>query len=343
LFSLNEDIKINFNPISDLDINDIVESYKKQIIKYDLSPFEVETFIALTYFSRSNCDIAVIECGMGGLIDATNVFDPILAIITTVSLEHTSFLGRTLYEITSNKLGICRENGKLLTGILPDESMEVIKEFCIENKVSASIISDVYSPRIIDGGIEFDYSNLRNVRIKSNARYSVTNACIAIDAVKLLSESYPISEENIRAGLEYVSMPVRFQIISKDPLVIIDGAHNPEAMQKLSESLPNICEGKKINTVFACFKDKNLLGLLNIAGAFSSTLTLTTFDHPRARDMMDYFLFGDEYKFEDDFVKLINDTIENNKDDATLITGSLAFASVVYEAYEQGKIKIPTK
>ena len=125
LYQPNEMIRINGQDISDADFLKIFEKHQKEIKKYDLSTFEIETFVALTYFAENKCDIAVIECGMGGEIDATNIITPILSIITSISLEHTEFLGYTISEITAQKSGIIKENVPILVPELPEDAMTV--------------------------------------------------------------------------------------------------------------------------------------------------------------------------------------------------------------------------
>lgn len=340
MVDFNHDIMINFEPISDEKITEIINQFKDKFIKYELSYFEVETFIALTYFDLSNCDIAIVECGMGGLIDATNIFAPELAIITSISLEHTSYLGRSLYEITLNKLGICREECRLLIGSLQEESMDVIKDYIVENRIKLFTVSDTYSPKLTDSGILFDYLTHKNIELSSFALFSVKDACLAIDAIEILNEKFPVSEQAILTGLRNVKNKLRFEIVSDKPTVILDGAHNPEAMEALSNSLWHFVKGRPIHTIFACYKDKNLLGLLSTVGVFSSTLTLTTYNHPRARTMEDYFLFGNEYPFEEDAIKAINETIEKYPEDIILVTGSIGFVSYIYRAYQKGELNV---
>ena len=124
-YKVNEMIKVNGQDISDDDLNRLYQEYEKAFKKYDLSPFEIETFLALTYFQKQSCDVCVVECGMGGEYDATNIFEPILSIITTIALEHTEVLGRTLSEIAAHKSGIIYENIPVLLGNIPEEALNM--------------------------------------------------------------------------------------------------------------------------------------------------------------------------------------------------------------------------
>jgi len=340
---INEDIRINGQPISDEVIKEYVADYKKEIKKFDLSPFELETFIALSYFQKEKCDICVIECGMGGETDATNVFTPVLSILTSVGMEHTSFLGKTIFEIAYNKLGITREKTPLLVGKIDDQIIDVVKDVSKEKELQVFMTSEASNVVIDNNGISFNYSKVMNVHLLTHSRYSVDDACLAIDTIDILKEKFPVSNENILKGLLTMELPLRFHIISSNPLVIIDGAHNPQAMYSLKISLQNFSISTDIHTLFSCFRDKNLPGLLNEAGEFSKSLTLTTFAHPRARTAEDYFLYLEEYKFVENPVEALNNLLSLYPTEAFVITGSLAFAGFMYKSFLEGKFDVLKK
>jgi len=342
-FEINEDIQINHVNISDDDFKKIVLENKKLIEKFDLSLFEVETFVALSYFEQQKCDICVIECGMGGETDATNIFTPSLSILTSVGLEHTTYLGRTIFEIAYNKLGITREKTPLLVGKVNDEILDVIRDVSKEKELQVFSTSEPSNVEIQNDIITFNYSKVMGAKILSHSMYSVSNACLAIDAIEILSENFKVSQEAILEGLAKMTLPLRFQIISQNPLIIIDGAHNPQAMSALKQALQNYGINSNIHTLFSCFKDKNLPGLLNESGEFSKTLTLTTFDHPRARCSEDYFLYLGEYQFEDNPIIAFNKLVSQYPTDTFVITGSLAFAGFMYKSFLEGKFDVLKK
>jgi len=328
-YKVNEMIKVNGEDISDDDLFSIFEEYQKAFKKYDLSPFEIETFIALTYFQKVDCDVCVIECGMGGEYDATNIFEPILSIITTIALEHTEVLGRTLSEIAAHKSGIIYENVPVLLGNIPEEALNTIAEIANEKESPIVRIGEIASSTYLDKGIRFDYDVYKDLEVSSDAYYSVTDAIIALEAVKTLKEKFPISLEAIKAGLKVVDIPVRMETILTHPRLIVDGAHNVEGINALVDSYNRKFAGVNTHIVFACFKDKNITSMLPRIGLAGSEVILTTFDHPRARTYDDYFLFVEDYRFENDHLALIKSLIEQYPDDNILVTGSLAFASLV--------------
>ena len=326
---VNEMINVNGVNISDEELEKIISKYQKQFDKYALSPFEIQTFIGLTYFLDQKCDIAIIECGMGGEIDATNIFTPIASVITSISLEHTAFLGRSLCEIAYQKAGIIKKEVPVITGILDDEAINTIVEVSKAHNCQLSVAVDPAKVVYVDKGFTFSYGPLENLRINSAATYSLKDACIALEVVNKLNESFPVSEEAIKKGLADTFMPVRMEIVKESPLLIIDGSHNPEGVGNMVKSLENVTGGREIHVLFACFKDKNIERMLAYLGEYSKDIILTTFPHERARTEEDFFLYLDDHKFEENALEALNEMFAAYPDDAFLVTGSLAFASYI--------------
>ena len=341
LFVPNEMISINGTNISDDDFMAIFNRYKKQIEKYDLSAFEIQTFVALTYFDDQKCDIAIIECGMGGEVDATNVFAPVLSIITTISLEHTEYLGCSIGEIAEQKGGIIKEEVPVLIGAsLSEDALTVIANIAKDNKSRICYMSHYVNKEYSDKGYSFDYNEFYGTHIKSHADSSVTDACMALEAVSILKDRFPIDVQKAKDGIASVYMECRMDVIKEQPLVIIDGAHNPEAMKTLCEKgIGYVTDGKPIHVIFACFRDKNLGNMLSYLGAITEDLTITTFDNPRARTEEEYFLFAADYPFVENAEELIKSKLTEFPEDAILITGSLAFAAYAKKLFLEGKIK----
>ena len=191
--------------------------------------------------------------------------------------------------------------------------------------------------QLTNEGYKFDYISFGEINIKSLASYSIKDATFALDATDILKNQFPISLDAIKAGISKVRIPCRFDIVSQNPLIIIDGAHNPESMQKLTKSLQKAYENQKINVVLACFKDKNINSMLASIGQVANKITLTTFDHIRARKKDDYFLYADEYEFVEDPKEAI--ALSKEEDAILVITGSLAFAGYIRNMFDKGEIK----
>ena len=327
LDKVNEMININGENISDEDFISAIKENEKMFTKFGLSPFEIQTFIALNYFQKQCCDLAIIECGMGGEIDATNIFNPILSIITSISLEHTAFLGRSLCEIAYQKAGIIKDEIPVVTGILAEEAINTIVEVTRDKNCTLRTSVEPANVVYVNGGLKFSYMTYKDLRINSAANYSLKDACIAIEAVTALSNVYQISEEELRQGLEATYMPARMEVMKNSPLVIVDGSHNPEGVQNMVISLQNVTQNRDIHVLFACFKDKNIERMISYLGEYAKDITLTTFPNRRSRTMEDYFLYLEDYPFKDDPLAALQELEAQYPDDAILVTGSLAFAA----------------
>ena len=336
LYNVNEMININGVDITDDQIIWFINEYQKLFDKYELSAFEIQTFIALSYFQKNNCDLAIVECGMGGEIDATNIFNPILSIITSISLEHTAFLGRSLCEIAYQKAGVIKEEIPVVTGILDEEAINTIVEVAKEKNSQVVVAVDPAKVVYENYGYNFAYSVYTNLRINSSATYSLKDACIALEAVIKLNDRFPVSEEQIREGLARTYMPVRMEIVREKPLVIIDGSHNPEGVQNMVKSLQNVAQNREIHVLFACFRDKNVERMLAYLGEYSKDIVLTTFPHKRARTMEEYFLYLDDHTFNENPEEALKELVTKYPDDVVLIVGSLAFAAYMKNIIKRG-------
>lgn len=330
LFKVNEMITINNESIKDEDFLSIFKEYEKKFKKYDLSSFEIETFIALTFFANQKCDLAVIECGMGGEIDATNVFTPILSIITSVSLEHTEFLGHTISEVALQKAGIIKEKVPVLIDEFHEDAVTTIYKVAKSLDAPVNFIKKRVETNRNDNGMTLIYNPYGEVSISSFAAYETIDACFALEAALILEDKFPIDYQKASEGMRKVKMDCRFDVVSTNPLVILDGAHNPEAAKEATEAVMKyLGQFRPVHIVFSCFRDKNLGALLSHFGSLGNDLTLTTFPHPRARKEDEYFLFLGDHPYEEDAIKLIKNKMEEFKDDVILVTGSLAFAAYV--------------
>lgn len=327
---LNEMIRINDTCIDDNYIDKFVNEYKKLFEKYDLSTFEIETFLTLKWFTDQKVDLAVIECGMGGEYDATNVFTPILSIITTISIEHSEFLGQSLSEIALNKAGIIKEDVPTLIGNLAGDALETVVQKCKEENSKLIVLDHYHNVRNNGDSLSFDYRPYHDLSISSLAEYRVIAASLAVEATNLLSESFPVKEDALRDGLLKSKLKCRFELVKGEPFIILDGAHNPEGIEQLRKEMDRSGLTKPVHVVFSAFRDKNIAQMLPEIGLIGK-ITLTTFDNPRARAEEDYFLYLEDYPFENDFKALLDRMIEEYKEDVILVTGSLTFTFVVRE------------
>lgn len=319
-----ETIRVNDLPIENEFAESLINEYEKLFKKFDLSAFEIQTFIALMYFIEKKVDIAIIECGMGGELDATNIFTPVLSIITSISIEHSMFLGNSLSEIAAHKAGIIKENIPVIAGKVSGDALEVlIAKSKYEN--SKLVMVDQYHHYVSNkDGATFDYRPYLNLKMQSTTEFAAFDACLAIEGTNLLMEQFPICEGKLKLGLLKSPLKCRFEKVMDNPVVILDGAHNPEAIQQLRKECDRYFRGVKANIVFASFRDKsiaNMLPEINLVG----NIFLTTFNHPRARQMDDYFIYLNDYSFTEDYKSLLKDLLSKEEPEPILVTGSLAF------------------
>lgn len=253
--------------------------------------FEVETALSFMIFKEAGCEIVVLECGMGGTEDSTNIIKtPLVSVITSVSLDHTAILGKSLDQIARQKTGIIKRGTHVVTYEQDSSVINVIKAKCSLEKVDLTIVGHDEIKNIKWGmkGSSFDYGKRKHLKISMSGVYQTENAAIAVAVIDALKkEKIKIEDSAIYAGLEETSWPGRFQVIGKKPLLIIDGAHNPDAAKRLSESidyfLHNQEEAGKIIFIFGVLADKNYEEIAKIMSHHAAhIITVTPPNNARA-------------------------------------------------------------
>lgn len=224
------------------------------------TPFEVETALAFLYFKEKQCDIVVLETGMGGKLDATNIIkNTITAVFTSISLDHMKFLGNTLAEITEVKAGILKRGCKAVTAGQYPEVIEVLKEKCRE--MQAPLVMAVPEKAVkVKSTLErqrFSYKEYKDMVITLTGRYQIDNAVLSLEVIRTLGESgYPVTEKAVRKGLENAKWPGRFQLLHKKPVFIADGAHNRDGAARLADSIRFYFTNKRIIYIMGVLRDK---------------------------------------------------------------------------------------
>ena len=261
LVRFNERICINNCQISDADV---VKSYQavQQVHHGDRSPtfFEFATAMALYEFGRQSVDWAVIETGMGGRFDATNVIQPAISIITNVSMEHREYLGNTLVQITREKAGIIKQGAPVVTAIKQKQAQAVVHSVAAKKSAPLYILGENFKVRRQGAG-KFSYYGIENTWHKMHTtllgKYQIENAALAIAACELLhKDKAEISKKNIQDGLTKTHWPGRLEIVSDNPLVILDGAHNLIAARNLAKFLSENLAHRRITLVVGILDDK---------------------------------------------------------------------------------------
>ena len=232
--------------------------------------FEVETAAAYLYFLKKNCDYALIECGMGGRLDATNVITaPECSVITSISMDHSAFLGATLSDIAFEKAGIIKKNCPVVCAKQPDEVMEVIEKKCEELKSHLFIADECEVLSCGIDGIDFMCGNVK-LHTRLSGLYQADNAALAVRAVKCLGIS--ISDEAVISGISNAKWKYRFEVINQKPLVIFDGAHNVDGAKRLSQTIKAYFPDGGLKFVFGVFKDKDFEEIAKITAPIADMI-----------------------------------------------------------------------
>lgn len=263
LFRFNERIQVNGEQIADEELAAVTEYVKTFVDDMEICPseFALVCCIAFEYFARQNCDIVVLEVGMGGANDSTNVIDcPEVAVLTNIGLDHTEYLGNTLEEIAFTKAGILKENGTAI--LYPNISSveDVFKKVCQERHVEL-VIADfeglVPNQHDLAGQI-FDYGNRKNIFLPLLGNHQLNNAAVALSAIDMLiKKGWKISEEAVFQGIKEVKWPGRFEVISNEPLLIVDGGHNPQCIEALAQNIKDYLSDRKVIALTGVLADKD--------------------------------------------------------------------------------------
>lgn len=222
--------------------------------------FEVETAVAFLYFLDKQCDIVVLETGMGGALDATNVITTTLAaVLTSVSMDHMGVLGDSIEQIAAAKAGIIKDKCYVISAKQIPEAMKVIRQTALARKAKfyTADVSRVKNVRYGMSGQHFSYDKYKNIGITMAGQFQIENAVVAIEAIAALGRAgYPVTEDKLRLGMEQTHWPGRFDIIGKKPLFIADGAHNEDASKRLAESIRFYFTNRRIIYIMGMLKDK---------------------------------------------------------------------------------------
>ncbi|MGD6968988.1 bifunctional folylpolyglutamate synthase/dihydrofolate synthase [Rossellomorea vietnamensis] len=343
----NERLSVNGKPISDEEIVELVNvitPLAEELEETDLggpSEFEVITCMALYYFARMNrVPIVLLEVGLGGRFDSTNVIDPMLSIITNIGLDHTQFLGDTISDIAFEKAGIIKEGKPVVSAASQPDAQRVISSKAEQMNVDLYLHNRDFKADYkgaSPAGEIFDYigtDGKRTYEIGMIGRHQTENAALAVKAADLLEKmySYKIEESAIERGLAEAYWPGRMDKLSETPAIYLDGAHNPEGMQSLIRTIETRFKENTVHILFAALKDKDLQTMVRELEKKVTSIALTTFDFPRAaspEELERYFLLNKHHTVMEWKKYLQAYKNKAGSDDILIITGSLYFLSEV--------------
>ena len=257
--------------ITDAELEKLITELMPEVVKYnkehsnDVTLFELEIIMALIYFNRKNCDFVVLETGLGGLHDSTNIVNPIVSIITSIGYDHMHILGNTLPEIAAQKAGIIKENSNTIFISQDNEVNRVIEDTCKAKNNTLHLIKeqDISNYSYDENYQKFDYKNYKNILVNLKGKKQIYSASICLKCMNILKDKgYTINENGIRKGLSTVIHRARFEQLNENPIVIYDGAHNKPAMQNLINSVNMYYKNNKKIFIVSILKTKDYKSML---------------------------------------------------------------------------------
>lgn len=349
LIHYTDQISINGESISEARLEALMADYQSLLEGEAVAnlqgttEFEIITALAYDYFASEQVDVAIMEVGMGGLLDSTNVCQPILTGITTIGLDHVALLGDTLEAIAEQKAGIIKQGMPLVTGRIAPEALTVIDRIAEGKDAPRLAYGTDYQVRhqesVVTGEV-FDYTSaVRQGRFQTSllGLYQIENAGMAIALLDTFCQEDGrelASNDFLGQALEETSWPGRLEIVSRDPLMILDGAHNPHAIKALLVTLQERFADYHKEILFTCIKTKALEDMLDLLGAMPDTeLTLTHFADSRATDesVLKEAAKARNLSYQDwhDFLEQNLTDKKEEKQTVRIVTGSLYFLSQV--------------
>jgi dihydrofolate synthase / folylpolyglutamate synthase len=331
-------------------IRPMVETISKDPDLGDMTEFEVVTVLALTFFAEQEVDLVILEVGLGGRLDATNVVTPLLSIITNISLEHTEILGSTIEAIATEKAGIIKRERPLLTAAEDERALSVFEARCaaLEAPMTRiypapgdsgglpSAIPVAVLQKITEAGQTFSYNGLslqlEDLFIPLRGAYQLNNAATALAALEMLAKKgFTVNENDLRDGLAKTEWPGRLELLRREPLLIMDGAHNPAAMEKLAEAIPSYFTYRRLILVIGMLADKDTAAMLGSILPLADSVIFTKPLLPRAADpddiarfAADHFSLQNNYLVVHDHGEALDRALDMaDSEDAILVTGSL--------------------
>ena len=264
----NERISINGKNIKDKQIKKIYDKIKPIIAEENMtiSYFEFFTLIALLYFYEEKVDIAVIETGLGGLYDSTNIIHPLISVITTIGYDHTHILGNTLEKIALQKAGIIKEKSSVVYTKQAPNINKIIINTCNNKKATLHMVEkcQIKDIKVIQEKETFSYKDYNNIKINLKGKKQIENACLVLECCDILKEKgYQITTDAIREGLESVIHPARFELICSNPQIIFDGGHNEQAIKNLKSTIDTYYKNNPKIYVITLLKTKDYKKVLN--------------------------------------------------------------------------------
>ena len=290
----NERMRINGENISDCELVELTEKIRPIADSMTDKPteFELITALAFEYFKKNGCDIVVLEAGMGGRLDSTNVIESsILSVITGIALDHTAFLGDTIEKIAAEKAGIIKQDCPVIFGGDNESAFEVIKKAaeCKNADIYRVDYSKISNLEMTLGGSSFNFGEHKDIKISLLGSYQPRNAALVLSAIDVLkNRGFSISDTAVQKGLAAAKWQARFEVVSREPLIIFDGAHNPQGISAAVESIKLYFGEKKVYLLTGVLRDKDYTAIANELSSVATKAFTLTPDNPRALNAYEY-------------------------------------------------------
>lgn len=348
---VNERMTINGIPIADKDfllyMNRIAEQihlhYKGEFPSF----FEVITLIMFLYFADQAVDIALVETGLGGRLDATNVITPELSILTTISLEHTAFLGDTLSKVAFEKAGIIKEGIPVIVGVKNEEALSVIQQVAEERHAPCFVLGKDFNVAKKMQGTNLQHfhykkanTEMTDVPLKMAGSHQVNNASLAITAILTLREKqvFNISDESIRQALANAQWAGRFEQLQSN--IVLDGAHNSEGTAALIQTLKEVYPNQNYRFIYAALSDKDHANSIALMDQIAASISFTQIDLPNAMpaEKLARLSTNRVKEFHSDWKEMVRKVLhQRDEKDIVIITGSLYFIAEVRQWLQEGE------
>lgn len=343
LVDVRERIVINGKKISSQEFNRTI-AYVRDKIQQPVTYFEFLTAVAFEYFKNQKIDIAVLEVGLGGRLDATNVCKPLVSVITNIAFDHTAYLGNTLESITYEKAGIIKRNGICVTAAKQKKVLEILEGVCLSRSAKLYRLGrDIKINKQKDGLITYRglHRDIKNLTIPLKGEHQLSNAALALATIELCEKNgFRIDDKAIHAGLKNTRWEARLEILQSHPLFLLDGAHNPAGIDALCRSIKKDFSFRRLILIFGALADKDYRQMLKKIAPLASVIILTQIKAKRAIPVNDMMKTVKELGYMAIVTKDVNQAIKQalamaRKQDLICATGSFYLAGEIKQAFHK--------
>jgi dihydrofolate synthase/folylpolyglutamate synthase len=284
LVSFTERIRVGAVPIGEEEVVALVHEIHAAVTVrgIDLTFFELVTVMGFLYFARQRVDLAVIEVGLGGRLDATNVIEPVVSVIVSIDHDHEEYLGEEIESITAEKCGIIKPHVPVVAGRVSDTARAVIETAARERQAPVSWAGRDFG--FCGGDFSGQGRRIEGIRMALRGAFQEENAAVAMATILQLGSAFEIADDHIKAGLSTVSWPGRLEVVESEPMVIVDGAHNSAGVRTLIGELATIAGGRRIHLLFGVMRDKRWQPMVEQLAAVVSSVVVTGVLPPRGED-----------------------------------------------------------